>query len=69
VTVASGAKCRFAFSHDGDSFTAFGDEFQATAGKWVGAKVGLFASGAPELPAEASAKAGHADFDFIRFTR
>jgi hypothetical protein len=63
VTVVSDAKCRFAYSHDGESFTAFGDEFQATVAKWVGAKVGLFASTAPGHPAS-----GHADFDFFRVT-
>jgi beta-xylosidase len=76
VTVADDATCRFAYSREGESFTVFGDEFQATVGKWVGAKVGLFASGAPGLPTEVSAKAGtpsvgsakegHADFDFFR---
>jgi beta-xylosidase len=71
VTVADGAKCRFAHSCDGNSFTVIGDEFQATAGKWVGAKIGLFASAvfywkSSGLPAEAAAKAGHADFEFFR---
>jgi beta-xylosidase len=69
VTVAADARCRFAYSLDGNSFTPLGDEFQATVGRWVGAKVGLFASspvaGAPSV---ASAKEGHADFDWFRLT-
>jgi len=53
----------FAFSVDGAKFTAAGKDFQATAGKWVGAKVGLFASAGV-----GPASGGHADFDFFRFT-
>jgi beta-xylosidase len=63
VTVSADAKCRFAYSFDGHAFTAFGSEFQATVAKWVGAKVGLFASAA-----SASATPGHADFDYFRIT-
>jgi len=43
VTVFNGAKCQFSFSEDGIKFNHVGDEFQATAGQWIGAKVGLFA--------------------------
>ncbi len=63
VTVSAQARCRFAFSSDGYTFTSFGSEFQATAGKWVGAKVGLFASAR-----SGHATSGHADFDFFRVT-
>lgn len=63
VTVTTEATCSFAFSHDGVSFTTLGSELQATAGKWVGAKVGLFAAaGIGETVG------GHADFDFFRVT-
>jgi hypothetical protein len=34
-------------SLDGKNFTPFREEFQATVGQWVGAKVGLFASPRP----------------------
>ncbi len=61
VLVHPGARCRFAFSTDGETFTDTGREFTATAGHWVGAKVGLFAA----APAGAAA-AGHADFDWFR---
>ncbi|QIL39313.1 glycosyl hydrolase 43 family protein [Pedobacter sp. HDW13] len=43
VQVVNGAKCRFSYSEDGISFHPIGDEFQATAGQWIGAKLGLFA--------------------------
>lgn len=48
VTIADGAVCRFAFSGDGTAFTDLGEPFQATAGRWVGAKLGLFAAGSPD---------------------
>lgn len=63
VTVSPEAKCRFAYSHDGRSFTSFGPAFQATVAKWVGAKVGLFAAARSN-----HAAAGYADFDFFRVT-
>jgi len=43
VRVSNGAKCQFSYSEDGIKFTNVGDEFQATAGQWIGAKVGIFA--------------------------
>jgi len=43
VRVSNGAKCQFSYSEDGINFTNVGDEFQATAGQWIGAKVGVFA--------------------------
>jgi len=46
VEVAAGGRCRFSFSVDGRTFTALGDVFTASVGRWVGAKVGLFAAGA-----------------------
>ncbi len=61
VLVHPGARCRFAFSTDGETFTDTNREFTATVGHWVGAKVGLFAA----APAGA-ASAGHADFDWFR---
>jgi beta-xylosidase/lysophospholipase L1-like esterase len=55
VTVADGGKCRFSFSTDGKAYTPLGEPFTATVGRWVGAKVGLFAAGA----------SGYVDFDHI----
>lgn len=63
VVCGPDAKCRFAVSADGITFAPFGDEFQATVGRWVGAKVGLFASTAP-----GAVSAGHADFDWFHVT-
>ncbi len=56
VEVAEGGKCRFSYSLDGKVFTPVGDTFTASVGRWVGAKAGLFAAGAP---------GAHADFDFF----
>lgn len=61
VLVHGGARCRFAFSTDGETFTDTNREFTATVGHWVGAKVGLFAA-APS----ATQAGGHADFDWFR---
>lgn len=58
VTVATGARCEFAYSLDGAEFVPTGVAFTATPGRWVGAKVGLFASGAADACA---------DFDWLRF--
>ncbi|WP_029276868.1 hypothetical protein [Pedobacter borealis] len=44
VKVTNGAKCQFSYSEDGTRFTDVGDEFQATAGQWIGAKMGIFAT-------------------------
>lgn len=43
VRVTNGAKSQFSYSEDGITFNPVGDQFQATAGQWIGAKVGLFA--------------------------
>jgi len=43
VSVSDGAKCQFSFSEDGTKFTNVGEQFQATAGQWIGAKMGIFA--------------------------
>lgn len=39
------AKVTFYYSLDGEKYTAFGKSFKPTAGRWVGAKIGLFATG------------------------
>lgn len=44
VKVTAGAKCQFSYSEDGINFNIAGDEFQATAGQWIGAKIGIFAT-------------------------
>ncbi len=47
VTVGAGARCTFALSADGRTFTPVGEPFAAKSSRWVGAKVGLFAAAAP----------------------
>ncbi|MGH9521970.1 MAG: glycoside hydrolase, partial [Terriglobales bacterium] len=59
--VSPGAKVTFSFSLDGDKFTPVGEPFQAREGKWIGAKIGLFAT--RNGPAH---EYGYADFDWFR---
>lgn len=62
VRVTAGARCEFAYSPDGNRFTAVGEPFPARSSYWVGAKVGLFAAAdGPSISAP-----GHADFDWFR---
>jgi beta-xylosidase len=61
--IGDGAKVRFSYSADGKAFTELGRELQAQPGRWIGAKIGLFAMGAPGTLAPASAEWGNADFD------
>jgi len=61
VSVDAQARCRFAYSLDGLVFEAFGGEFQARPGRWVGAKVGLFATCRKD-----AAPTGHAEFGEFR---
>lgn len=68
VAVTQGAVCSFGFSTDGTKFTAIGEQFTARQGRWIGAKVGLFAVGGGQ-----SREMGYADVDWFRvqkqFTR
>lgn len=61
VKVSKGAKCQFSFSKDGNAFTPVEDIFEATPGKWIGAKVGLFA-----VREQQTNDSGYADFDWFR---
>ncbi len=63
VTVDPRAVCRFSYSLDQRTFHPIGGPFQATADRWVGARVGLFA-----MAAASAAATGHADFDWFRVT-
>ena len=63
VSVDARARCRFAYSLDGLAFEAFGGEFQARQGRWIGAKVGLFATGRTD-----AAQTGYAEFGQFRVT-
>lgn len=65
LEVSAGAKCSFSYSEDGRAFVPLGGVFTAVAGRWVGAKAGLF-SVTPDLHAVSGTKTGHADFDWFR---
>jgi beta-xylosidase len=65
VTVDPQAVCHFSYSLDGTNFVGSPLTLQASVDRWIGAKVGLFAVGAPGTGA---AGAGHADFDWFRVT-
>lgn len=55
--VVDGAEVTFLYSIDGQDFVRVGDPFQARQGRWIGAKVGLFA-----LRPDGSDAGGFADF-------
>jgi beta-xylosidase len=61
VVVEEGGMCRFSFSTDGNTYTTIGSPFQAVEGRWVGAKLGLFA-----IKTSATGERGHALFDWFR---
>lgn len=54
-------ECRFGVSFDARAFTYFEPTFTAQPGRWVGAKVGLFAATDAGQPAGV-----RADFDWFR---
>lgn len=57
--VTAGAYVSFSYSADGLRYTQFGLPFEASMGRWVGAQLGLFATGAPSA---------FADIDYLRIT-
>jgi beta-xylosidase len=63
VSVAPGAACRFAYSRDGTEFTDTGDVHQAAPGRWIGAKLGFFATSA-----RPSNDSGWLDVDWCRLS-
>ena len=62
VKVNAGAICQFSYSGDGKEFVSVGEPFTATAGRWMGAKVGLFSEANANVEPQ-----GYADFDWFRF--
>lgn len=62
VKVAGDAVCNFSFSEDGKNFRPVGEPFTARQGRWIGAKVGVFASRVGR-----TREYGYADFDWFRF--
>jgi beta-xylosidase len=63
VTVEEGAKCQFSYSTNGKRFKKVRDEFTAIPGRWIGAKVGLFATRETKIN-----DSGYADYDWFRIT-
>jgi beta-xylosidase len=64
VKVAQGALCQFSYSTDGAKFTPIGELFTAKPGRWIGAKVGVYALGTGK-----AGESGYADFDWFRVER
>jgi hypothetical protein len=61
VTVQKGALCNFSYSVNGNDFYKAGESFNAVAGKWIGAKLGLFCNRTTKTN-----DAGYASFDWFR---
>ena len=54
------ASCKFEYSIDGNRYRQVGSLFPATAAKWIGAKIGLFAS-----RPSGTTSTGYADFAWV----
>ncbi len=61
VHILPDAICQFSYSLDGATFKDFGGRFTAEPGRWIGAKVGLFA-----VTPHRGSEMGSADFDWFR---
>jgi len=61
VQVADDAVAHFSYSTDDSTYTSVGEAFTAKPGRWIGAKVGLFALGSAPAP-----EFGYADVDWFR---
>ncbi|WP_421775270.1 glycoside hydrolase 43 family protein [Gracilimonas sp.] len=71
--IQEGGLTRFSYSDDGQSFNEIGEAFQAKEGRWIGAKIGLFAvqpqNGEPDDYLDYSSQhSGFADVDWFRIT-
>ncbi|HEX8557072.1 MAG TPA: glycoside hydrolase 43 family protein [Pyrinomonadaceae bacterium] len=62
VSVSGDAVCNFSYSEDGKTFRPLGEPFKARQGRWIGARIGLFASRVGR-----AREFGYADFDWFRF--
>ena len=60
--IGVGAKTYFSYSVDGINYIDIAEPFQAVAGKWIGAKIGIFA-----VRNSQTNDSGFADFDWFRF--
>jgi hypothetical protein len=61
ANVAENAMTRFSYSVDGTNFADVGTVFTARQGRWIGAKVGLYALGTVPVT-----EYGFADIDWFR---
>ncbi|HEU0252100.1 MAG TPA: glycoside hydrolase, partial [Pyrinomonadaceae bacterium] len=61
VKVEENAVCSFSYSTDGKTFAPVGQQFKARQGRWIGAKVGIFALGKGPV-----SERGYADYDWFR---
>jgi beta-xylosidase len=61
MELMAGAKCRFSYSFDGNSFIHLPEIFQADPGRWTGAKVGLVCLRSSQIN-----DSGFADVDWFR---
>ena len=59
--VSAGAQVAFGYSEDGKTFTALGAPLTAKPGRWIGAKMGIFALGTVPVW-----EYGYADFDWFK---
>ncbi len=64
VQVRKGAECSFSFSSDGSEFSPIGTQFTVREGRWIGAKVGLYA-----LRNGVINDSGSADIDWFRIAK
>jgi beta-xylosidase len=64
VTVAKPGTCTFRYSVDGKNYTNLAETFQAEAGQWIGAKVGLFCTRQDQTN-----DSGYADVDWFRIDK
>ncbi|MES2431301.1 MAG: glycoside hydrolase 43 family protein [Bacteroidota bacterium] len=64
IKVNKGAVCTFNYSTDGINFTKVGDEFTATPGKWIGAKIGFYCTRTVKTN-----DSGFADIDWFRIDK
>ena len=61
VKVSNDEICEFEYSIDNITYSKIGNEFKATTGKWIGAKVGIFC-----INPNMKESKGYADFDWFR---
>ena len=64
IIVSKNATANFAFSEDGISFTKLPSSFTAKPGKWVGAKIGMFASSTIK-----TSNTGYVNVDWFRIEK